>query len=329
MVTMPATSARAVARRKVRASRVSPSAPSAGSGRKGFGAASRDNGHSRAPAPPERMIGTNAIGGVRLLGDRAATTGGLYPSRMVALTASRGLDTVAAVCYRLIRPVPALWRAAVATMSKSTVSGEATVPDPSSGASKLVRHFRQILIWPLQIQPIRSDAQIQEPWEILQQAGPDNPWSELRDEFDCDPAQFQQRHYSEFVTFLPYVRSFLYGEGKAGSAMAAMESPIRVFRRTDVAKVRMTFPGAGAETITFDVAHIDLCLFYDIDVAILVVEIFGRDLSLARAQEPMYRFGRAYPTYWPIDNFGGHCLAHAAWLAKDGSVLAVSDYEQR
>jgi len=203
------------------------------------------------------------------------------------------------------------------------------VADQSSDAIKLVRHFRQILLWPLQLQPIRSGEQIQEPWDVLKQAGADNPWSESRDEFNCDPAQFQERHYSEFVTFLPYVRSFLYGEGKAASAMAAMESPIRVFRRTDVAKVRMTFPGAGAETITFDVAHIDLCLFYDIDVAILVVEIFGRDLSLARVQETMYRFGRAYPTYWREDNFGGHCLAHAAWLARDGSVLAVSDYEQR
>jgi hypothetical protein len=163
----------------------------------------------------------------------------------------------------------------------------------------------------------------------LKRTSADNPWSESRDKFSCDPAQFQERHYSEFVTFLPYVRSFLYGEGKAGSAMAAIESPIRVFRRTDVAKVRMTFPGATSETITFDVAHADLCLFYDIDVAILIVEICGRDLSLARVQETMYRFGRAYPTYWREDNFGGHCLARAEWLARDGSVLAVSDYEQR
>ncbi|TMG85068.1 MAG: hypothetical protein E6H78_08105 [Betaproteobacteria bacterium] len=201
--------------------------------------------------------------------------------------------------------------------------------DQSPDAIKLVRHFRQILLWPLQLQPIRIGAQIQEPWDILKQVGADNPWSESRDEFSCDPAQFQERHYSEFVTFLPYVRSFLYGEGKAASTTAAMESPIRVFRRTDVAKVRVTFPGADCETITFDVAHIDLCLFYDIDVAILVVEIFGRDLSLARVQETMYRFGRAYPTYWREDNFGGHCLARAEWLARDGSVLAVSDYEQR
>ena len=196
-------------------------------------------------------------------------------------------------------------------------------------AVKLVRHFRQILIWPLQLQPIRVAAQIQEPWELLKQASADNPWSELRDEFSCDPAQYQQRHYSEFVTFLPYVRSFLYGESKAGSAMAPIESPIRVFRRNDVAKVRMTFPGAEAETITFSVAHVDLCLFYDIDVAILVVEIFARDLSLARVQETMYRFGRAYPTYWREDKVGGHCLACAEWLSRDGRVLASSDYGER
>ena len=111
--------------------------------------------------------------------------------------------------------------------------------------------------------------------------------------------------------------------------MAAIESPIRVFRRTDVSRVRMTLPGADAEPVTFNVAHVDLCLFYDIDVAILIVEIFARDLTLARVQETMYRFGRAYPTYWREDNFGGHCLARAEWLARDGSVLAVSDYEQR
>ena len=201
--------------------------------------------------------------------------------------------------------------------------------DLNPDAIKLVRHFRQIVLWPLQLQPIRSGAQIQEPWDVFKQAGSDNPWSEPRDQFSCDPAQFQERHYSEFVTFLPYVRSFLYGEGKAAGAMAATESPIRVFRRTDVSRVRMTFPGADAEPVTFNVAHVDLCLFYDIDVAILIVEIFARDLTLACVQETMYRFGRAYPTYWREDNFGGHCLARAEWLARDGSVLAVSDYEQR
>ena len=201
--------------------------------------------------------------------------------------------------------------------------------DQQPDHTKLVRHFRQILIWPLQLSPIREGAQIQEHWDLLEQPGAANPWREMRDEFSCDPAQFQQRHYSEFVTFLPYVRRFLYGEGKADGSIGSVESPIRVFRRSDVAKVRMTYPRSGSEPVTFNVAHVDLCFFYDIDVVILVVEIFARDLSLACAQDTMYRFGRAYPTYWEENDVGGNCLARAEWLSADGGVLAVSDYEQR
>jgi CorA-like Mg2+ transporter protein len=190
---------------------------------------------------------------------------------------------------------------------------------------RLVRHFRQILIWPLQLMPIRGGAQIQDHWEILQRSG-DHPWRELRDEF-CDPAQYQERHYSEFVTFLPYVRRFLYGEGQRRSQAAAGESPIRVFRRSDIAAVRMTIT-EGQTPVTFRVAHVDLCFFYDLDVVIPVVEICGDDMPLATAQEAMYRFGRAYPTYWEHGG-GGHCLARCEWLAKSGDVLAASDYEQR
>ena len=49
-----------------------------------------------------------------------------------------------------------------------------------------VRHFRQILLWPLQLMPIRRDAQIQEHWEVLDQESADNPWRELLDEFTPD-----------------------------------------------------------------------------------------------------------------------------------------------
>ena len=41
----------------------------------------------------------------------------------------------------------------------------------------------------------------------------EHPWRELQDEFGRNPEDLQERHYSEFVTFLPYVRRFLYGEG--------------------------------------------------------------------------------------------------------------------
>jgi hypothetical protein len=193
--------------------------------------------------------------------------------------------------------------------------------------SKLVRQFRQILLWPLQLQPIREGAQIQEHWDLLERDSADNPWGEARDAFVCAPEDFQQRHYSEFVTFLPYVRRFLYGDAKGVGGAGASDSPIRVFRRNDVAKIRMTYPGV-ADPVTFNVAHVDLCFFYDIDVVILVVEIFANELTLTRVQDTMYRFGRAYPTYWE-ENRAGHCLERAEWLSADDKVLAVSDYEQR
>jgi hypothetical protein len=205
----------------------------------------------------------------------------------------------------------------------------ANVIEPLSGRgqpnAKIVGHFRQILLWPLQLAPLR-DTQIQEHWEVLENT--DNPWNECRDEFSCAPGDYQERHYSEFVTFLPYVRRFLYGEAKGRGKGQAAESPIRVFRRRDVARVRLKLPVA-AEPITLDVAHVDLCFFYDIDVIVLVVEIHADNLPLDVAQDVMYRFGRAYPTYWHENGHGGHCVERAEWLAADGAVLATSDYEKR
>ncbi|HEX6828575.1 MAG TPA: hypothetical protein VF104_06310, partial [Burkholderiales bacterium] len=95
------------------------------------------------------------------------------------------------------------------------------------GADKLVRHFRQVLLWPLQLMPLADGAQVQRHWEHLERASGENPWAEVLDEF-ADPSQFQERHYIEFVTFLPYVQRFLYGEsGGAGGANGYGESPIR------------------------------------------------------------------------------------------------------
>jgi hypothetical protein len=156
--------------------------------------------------------------------------------------------------------------------------------------------------------PLKEGAQIQEHWDVLAQPGGDHPWSELRDEFSCAPEKFQQRHYSEFVTFLPYVRRFLYGEGKGRGGAGAIESPIRVFRRNDIAAVRVTFPGLDAPPVTLSVAHVDLCFFYDIDVVILVVEIFASDLPLALVQDTLH--GSAVRIrHLEDDGTSGHCLA--------------------
>ena len=193
--------------------------------------------------------------------------------------------------------------------------------------SPLVRHFRQILIWPLQLMPIREGEQIQEPWELLERTT-DHPWREVLDEFECAPEAFQPRHYSEFVTFLPYVRRFLYGEGRGRGGSPGADSPIRVFRRKDVARVRMSFPD-DERPLDVDIAHVDLHFFYDLDIAILCVEIAADNLPLTRAQDILFRFGRAYPTYWTHDGRGGHCLSKAEWLDADGNVLAASDYDER
>jgi len=202
------------------------------------------------------------------------------------------------------------------------------MPSNEPDDAKRVRQFRQILLWPLQLMPIREGAQIQEHWELLQREGAGNPWAELRDEYGGDPADFKERHYSEFVTFLPYARRFLYGDAKSSDAAGVTESPIRIFRRNDVVKVRMKYPDL-AEPLTMALAHVDLYFFYDIDVVILVVELVARDLGLGRAQDTMFRLGRAYPNYWEENGGGGHCLERVEWLGADDQVLAVSDYEQR
>ncbi len=189
-----------------------------------------------------------------------------------------------------------------------------------------VRRFRQILLWPVQLMPLKEGAQIQRHWEHL--GGPNCVWRELVDEFTQNPADFKERHYSEFTAFLPYVQRFLYGEGeRAGGGPGYGASPIRVFRRNDVAKVRITLGGGAPQDVT--VTHIDLYFFYDIDVAILVVEIAAENLELTQIQDLLYRFGRAYPSFWNPDGSGGHCPRTVEWLAADGTVLASSDFDDK
>src|SRR5512134_289469 len=109
---------------------------------------------------------------------------------------------------------------------KVVPDGVANVRCNVSPGDRVVRHFRQILVWPIQLMPIREGAPIQKHWERLQTSDHDNPWRELVDEFTGDPSDFQERHYSEFVTFLPFVQRFLYGEGKGTGSAVHQESSI-------------------------------------------------------------------------------------------------------
>ena len=171
------------------------------------------------------------------------------------------------------------------------------------------------------------------PWQVLRELGDASPWREEIEESTGDSSRFHERHYSEFVSFLPYVQRFLYGEGRSRNqsdktAGGDGDSPMRVFRRRDIAALRVVTE-AGAAPITLQVVHCDLYFFFDVDVVLLNLEVCADRLSLTQAQELLYRSGRAYPAGWDAQGEALHCMSSVKWLATDGSVLASSDAQQR
>ena len=192
-----------------------------------------------------------------------------------------------------------------------------------------VRHLRQALLWPLRLVS-DDDVRRRAPWQSLREVGDASPWREHFDEYNGGAGGFHERHYNEFVTFLPYVQRFLYGEGRAqrGSDDATSGSPMRVFRRRDIAAVRVV-PRPGDAPITLQVVHVDLYFFYGVDIVLLNVEVAVDDLPLSLAQELMYRFGRAYPAGWDARGRALHVLADVEWLDASGAVLARSDGQDR
>ncbi len=209
---------------------------------------------------------------------------------------------------------------------------------PTTDAAPTVRHLRQVLLWPLRLIPqaLADDAeQRRAPWQLLREMGEDrSPWREHSDEYTGDAGHFHERHYNEFVAFLPYVQRFLYGEGRVARGEGGERSagsPMRVFRRHDIAAVRVAprDTGSGDAPVTLQVVHVDLYFFYGVDVVLLNVEVAADELPLPLAQELMYRFGRAYPAGWYADGRPQHSLAQCEWLDAQGRVLAASDAGER
>ncbi len=219
-----------------------------------------------------------------------------------------------------------------------------TATPPDGAEKKRITHMRQILLWPVELIPangrvdgidrVRS-------WANLLSKAAGSPWSILDDEFG-DPKDFQERHYNEFASFLPPVQRFLYGQPLDGSpkknARASGKadalrpgtggSAITVLRRCDIAGVRLTLD-EGSTPIDYTVAHVDLHLFDDLDIAILAVEVYANDIDFDTGLEALFRFGRAYPAYWEPDGRGGHCPWQVEWLDVSGKTLSVSDYQNR
>ncbi len=195
-----------------------------------------------------------------------------------------------------------------------------------------VRHFREVLFWPVQLMPLASGGDAQHHWELLEQNGESNPWHRLEDRFQKGGAHFEERHYKEFVTFLPYVQRFIYGESHGHAAHDAGEQPggsaIKIFRRRDVAALRLVLR-EGEAPITLGVEHTELWFFDDINVAFLKVELFAADLPFSQVCDLLYRFGRTYPTGWNREGHGKHNAQLAEWLSADGAVLATSDSDNQ
>ncbi len=213
---------------------------------------------------------------------------------------------------------------------------QATAPEKAladGAASPHVQQLHQILLWPLRLMPAEGADGLpgRAPWQVLRDLGAVSPWREQFDEYTGEAAGFHERHYNEFVAFLPYVQRFLYGHGRAARGRhdgGASGSPMRVFRRHDIAAARVV-PRPGDAPITLSVVHVDLYFFYGIDVVLLNVEVLSENLALPMAQELMYRFGRAYPAGWDAAGSPLHCLASFEWLDAAGSVLAASDAQDR
>lgn len=194
-----------------------------------------------------------------------------------------------------------------------------------------VRHLRTTLLWPLQIRPGFYGDNLERVRRTLVNHGGDCAWRRVDDEFTSDPDGLQERHYKEFISFVPPVQRFLYGEGRSRRRAPddpALPAPVETWRRHDVAALRL-WVRQDSEPVTLEVAHLDLTLFLDEDVALLDIEVYGHDLALPLVLELLFRFGRAYPAGWEADGRGHHSMARAQVLGRDGSVLAESDAGER
>ncbi|MBF0141907.1 MAG: hypothetical protein HQL57_06340 [Magnetococcales bacterium] len=194
-----------------------------------------------------------------------------------------------------------------------------------------VRYFRQILLWPLQLLPM-AEEDGRRHWQVLEETQERSVWQRVVNEFADASRVSQEQYYKEFVVFLPYVRRFLYGESRGpwihDEKDPAGESALKVFRRRDVAALRLVLR-TGTAPILLSVDGVELIFFDDIDLVFLKVEISATDLLLTTVREMLYRFGRAYPTSWNEAGQGIHNVLSAEWLGTGGQALAASDSDNR
>ncbi|HEX4763800.1 MAG TPA: CorA family divalent cation transporter [Usitatibacter sp.] len=186
----------------------------------------------------------------------------------------------------------------------------------------IVREFRHMLLWPLQLRRMAAGSGFKHPWDAL--AANPGPWQLVKDNLLIDDESCHLG-YREFVYFLPYVQRFLYGFGEAD---AKTRSSLHIFKREDITHARVTLH-EGSDPVDFDVSRLRLIFFYDVDIAVLAMEISAHDLPLAQAVETMDRFGRPYPPSWDGPTQAAHCIYKVELMDGSGHSMVVSDYGER
>jgi hypothetical protein len=208
--------------------------------------------------------------------------------------------------------------------------------DPDNGMTSvaspevLVRHFRQILMWPLRIMPGQLEGiHISKHWEFLEASGEDCPWREVRDEFD-DPTSVSRRGITRNSSpSCPSYSAFCMAKEHPATDRRALASPLCEYCAAAISLRCESCSKSSSPPLLFEIAHVDLYFFYDTDIIILVVEFFANDLPLLLAEDVLFKVGRAYPGYWEPSGQGAHCPYRVEWLSTTGDTLAVSDYENR
>lgn len=199
------------------------------------------------------------------------------------------------------------------------------MPDKSKTT---VREFNHTLLWPITLQPLQHEPGMDPVhfWDMLKRQP--GAWEFVDDSLLIEDESCLAG-YEEFVYFLPYVQRFLYGVGDQGRGG---QSSLHAFQRHDLQEIRLrTEP--DADQVKLQVRRARLYFFYDIDVALAVLEVAGENIALETAVEIIDRFGRPYPPGWERDGRGAHCLQGVEFWGTDASgaplLLSTSDYADR
>ena len=122
-----------------------------------------------------------------------------------------------------------------------------------------VREFRQILVWPLQLLPASNANGGRVSRAELHQRLCAGGWQAAVSAFAGDPQRFSERHYKEFVSFLPHAQRFLYGESRAlPGANPDGEAALRAFRRHDIHSLRVVLREGMPALLLWQVSHFSI-----------------------------------------------------------------------